>query len=204
MPGLYPARAVGGDLYDFFFLDDDHLFFAVGDVSGKGVPASLFMTLTRTLIRSYVSLEKPLSKSIDRVNDELCKENPNFIFVTFLTGILDLKTGIAGFCNSGHNPPALLKQDGSVQLVSLSVNVPLGIKENMVFNTDYIQMEPGDQFILYTDGITEATDSSTSLYTEGRLVPLLDGTTGLDAPPLPRRLSSISKNSFPALSRLMI
>jgi phosphoserine phosphatase RsbU/P len=185
---LIPAKAVGGDLYDFFFLDDDHLFFAIGDVSGKGVPASLFMTLTRTLIRSYVSLEKPLSQSIDRVNDELCKENPNYIFVTFLTGILDLETGMAGFCNSGHNPPVLLKRDGTVEFVNLSVNIPLGIKENMVFNTDYVQIEAGDQLILYTDGITEATDASGSLYTEGRLIRLLNGKSGLDAPTLTQEI----------------
>jgi sigma-B regulation protein RsbU (phosphoserine phosphatase) len=164
-----PARTIGGDLYDFFFLDDDRLFIAIGDVSGKGVPASLFMTITRTLFRSLTGSDIPLSTTMAQVNRQLCEENPNSIFVTFITGILRISNGHLELCNAGHNLPLLCTQAGEVRTMTLHTNIPLGIDAGHVYESDRIALDPGDRIVLYTDGISEAENSGTQLFTERRL-----------------------------------
>jgi phosphoserine phosphatase RsbU/P len=171
---LVSARAVGGDLYDFFFLDHDHLFLAIGDVSGKGVPGSLFMTLTRTLFRTLISEGVPLAKVVERVNLELCHENPNSIFVTFLPCLLQISSGKLTVCNAGHNPPLVVRSGKQAAWWEIHPNGPLGAMEETTFTEDHLVLEPGDQLILYTDGITEATDPGLELFGEKRLAALVD------------------------------
>jgi sigma-B regulation protein RsbU (phosphoserine phosphatase) len=175
---LIPAHAIGGDLYDFFFLDDDHLFIAVGDVSGKGVPASLFMAITRTLFRSLIDPAVPLEHTVTLINEELCKDNPNSIFVTFLAGVLRLSTGVLELCNAGHNPPLLRTPAGTVSKIRIKTNIPLGVSEAHVYASDRITLRPGDQLVLFTDGITEAENQRAELFGEARLGSLVSETMG--------------------------
>jgi sigma-B regulation protein RsbU (phosphoserine phosphatase) len=175
---LIPAHMIGGDLYDFFFLDDDHLFIAVGDVSGKGVPASLFMAITRTLFRSMTSPGTPLEQTMNIVNAELCRDNPNSIFVTFLAGILKLSTGVLELCNGGHNPPLIRTQAGTVSRIPVRTNIPLGVSDTHLFSGDRITLRPGDQVVLFTDGITEAENERAELFGEARLEALVKEAMG--------------------------
>ncbi|MCX6244569.1 MAG: SpoIIE family protein phosphatase [Bacteroidetes bacterium] len=171
---LDPARVIGGDLYDFFFLDEDHLCFAIGDVSGKGVPGSLFMAIARTLFRSYMTIENPPDKVMAIVNRELCRENPSLMFVTFQVGILNLKTGVLLFCNAGHNRPYILAERGGVVRYSCNPGLPLGIRSDFVYSTESIVLKKGDLLFLYTDGITEAINEAEETYGEERLAKVLE------------------------------
>jgi len=167
------AKAVGGDLYDFFFLDDDHLCIAIGDVAGKGVPASLFMAITRTLFRSNISLSTPLREAIGRINQTLGKENPNQMFVTFWSAIIDLRNGEMEFCNAGHNFPFLLKTNGEVSKISQSSELPLGVFEDSSYTSRRLYFKPGEILVLYTDGITEALNMAQEFYGENKLIQVL-------------------------------
>jgi len=167
---LEPARAVGGDLYDFFVIDKDRLYFAVGDVSGKGVPASLFMAVTRTLFRSKAISGVPLEDVFMSINEELCKDNPNVMFVTFQAAILDLKAGTLEICNAGHNLPILIKKEGSADKLLCKSNIPLGIRDAVKYHSETYQLEHGDMLVLYTDGVTEATNIRYELYKEDNLL----------------------------------
>ncbi len=166
---LIPARTIGGDLYDFFFLDDDRLFLAIGDVSSKGVPASLFMSITRTLFRSLTEVGTPLAETMAQVNRELCRDNPNAIFVTFITGIFHIGSGQLELCNAGHNPPLLRTAAGKVRTPDLRTNIPLGISDDYRFAPDVFTVNPGDQVLFYTDGITEAENPRQELFTADSL-----------------------------------
>jgi sigma-B regulation protein RsbU (phosphoserine phosphatase) len=181
---LDSARAVGGDLYDFFFIDQDHMFISVGDVSGKGVPASLFMTVVRTLYRSRTMDGQPLHQIMSLINQELCKDNPNVMFVTMVSGIINLKTGFIELCNAGHNPPLLLEKSGKVKKIGLFPAIPLGIMEYHKFRTEKVQMEPGDRMVLYTDGITEALNIRGELFTDQRFRQVLRDKMNADVPSL--------------------
>ena len=163
---LEPAKAVGGDLYDFFVIDKDRLYFAVGDVSGKGVPASLFMAITRTLFRSKAISGIPLENVFQSINEELCKDNPNVMFVTFQAGILDLKDGKLVLCNAGHNLPILIRRGGSTDKIHCKSNIPLGVIDQVKYESEEYKLEQGDMMVLYTDGITEAINVRFELYRE--------------------------------------
>jgi len=172
---LESAKEVGGDLYDFFFLDSDHLCVAIGDVAGKGVPAALFMAITRTLLRSNISLSISLHEAIQRINQSLVKENPNQMFVTFWAGIIDLRSGEMEFCNAGHNYPYILKKDGIVQKIPQTNGLPLGIYNETPYSSRKIQILQGEILILYTDGVTEALNTDQEFYGDNKLVQLLSG-----------------------------
>lgn len=181
---LDSARAVGGDLYDFFFLDQDHLFISVGDVSGKGVPASLFMTVVRTLFRSRTMDGQPLHQIMSVINKELQKDNPNMMFVTMISGIINLRTGYIELCNAGHNPPLVLSKDGMVERLNLFSAIPLGIQEYQGYQTEKVQLAPGDRLVLYTDGVTEAINKSNEFYHEKQLKEVLQKYQSEDVPNL--------------------
>jgi len=181
---LDSARAVGGDLYDFFFLDKDHIFVSVGDVSGKGVPASLFMTVVRTLYRSRSMDGQPLHQIMSHINKELCKDNPNVMFVTMVSGVINLKSGLVEFCNAGHNPPLIMNRKGEVRRLNLFSAIPLGIEEYHGYKTEVVQMNPGDRLVLYTDGVTEALNVNNELYSENRLIEELKENKSADVPTL--------------------
>jgi phosphoserine phosphatase RsbU/P len=164
-----PAREVGGDLYDFFFLDERHLCFVIGDVSGKGVPAALFMAITRTLIKSKATQGLDPGSVLARVNEDLCLDNEAMMFVTLFLGILDTRTGEVHYGNAGHNPPCLLRRKGEVETVPGTGGTALGVLEDCVYRSNTIRLLPGDTLFLYTDGVTEAVDRDEKFFSEGRL-----------------------------------
>lgn len=172
---LDPARDVGGDLYDFFFLDDYELCFAVGDVSGKGVPASLFMAISRTLLRAKATKGIPVNEIVKSMNLELCKGNENSMFVTFFIGLIDLKTGAIRYCNAGHNFPFILRKDCTLEALDKTHGTPLGVFEDIDYGMDEVLLDPKDSLVLYTDGVTEAMNTREELYDDKRLKELLLG-----------------------------
>lgn len=170
---LDPAKEVGGDLYDFFFVDEHQLIFAIGDVSGKGVPASLFMAISRTLLRAKASPGRNASKIVSDINNELCIDNDNAMFVTFFIGILDLKTGELDFCNAGHNYPYIRRHDATIEQIATTHGTPLGLFEDQPYKSGNEKLYPGDSVILYTDGIPEAMNKLGEIYSDDRLKTLL-------------------------------
>lgn len=170
---LIPAREVGGDLYDYFFIDEDILAFTIGDVSGKGIPSSLFMAITRTLFRSKALKGMKAHEIVRDININLCSENDNAMFVTFFLGLLDLKTGRLDFCNAGHNYPYIKRKNGNDELLDATHGTPLGLFENMEYGAGSAALLKGDCLIMYTDGVTEAMDPVENLYGEERLINLL-------------------------------
>ncbi len=167
---LEPAREVGGDLYDFFMLDDTRLCFTIGDVSDKGMPAALYMAITRTLIQSYTARDSDPARIIRLVNDSLSKDNPKSMFVTLILGILDLNTGQICYANAGHNPPIILNHNDRCEFIEGISGPVVGALEGMDYHNLYMTLTPGDSLFLYTDGVTEATNAHCELFSEERLV----------------------------------
>ena len=165
---LVPAREVGGDLYDFFFLDDDRLFFAIGDVSGKGVPAALFMAVTKTLLRATASQEATPGETLRRLNEELYKDNDSCMFVTLFCGILNVRTGEIEYSNGGHELPYHLS-GSELRPLENTGGGALGIAENAAYRSERLRLGPGESLFLYTDGVTEAMDAAGELFAERRL-----------------------------------
>ncbi len=178
---LEPAKEVGGDLYDFFLLDDDHLCFTVGDVSGKGVPASLYMAVTKTLIKAKADIKLGPDEILYRVNNELCKDNDSGMFVTEFLGILTISTGELVFSNGGHNIPYLRKQNGEVAPLPKAPGVALGVMEDFEYFCASVQLEAGDSVVLYTDGVTEAMNPAGELLREEHLENILRELNGKTA-----------------------
>ncbi len=166
---LEPAKEVGGDLYDFFFMDDDHLCFTIGDVSGKGVPASLFMAITKTLNKAKTT--KGLSPDIvlSRVNQDLSMDNPSLMFVTLFLGILNTRTGELEYSNGGHNPPYIVHNNGDIEPVETTNGMALGVMEDFSYQSKKIVLQKGETIFLYTDGVTEAMNEREELFSEKRL-----------------------------------
>ncbi|ABK17886.1 SpoIIE family protein phosphatase [Syntrophobacter fumaroxidans] len=170
---LEPAREIGGDLYDFFFLDRDHLFFVVGDVSGKGIPAALFMAVSKTLLKGVTELGMEPSEVLERVNAELCIDNESMMFVTVFCAVLDLRTGELRYSNGGHVPPVLLREGGEPVWVEIPPGVFLGTFDDARYKTGTLSLIPGDTILVYTDGVSEAMDARRELYTGARLMTAL-------------------------------
>lgn len=170
---LQPAKEVGGDLYDFFFIDEKHLCFAIGDVSGKGVPASLFMAVTRTLLRTQSANCLDSSKIMTSMNKVLSADNEASMFVTFFLVIMDITTGEMTCSNAGHNPPYIVRTGGAVESVEQSPGMPLGIMADLPYESSKIKLKPGDMIVLYTDGVTEATDVDFSMFGEEKLIEVI-------------------------------
>jgi sigma-B regulation protein RsbU (phosphoserine phosphatase) len=170
---LHPAREVGGDLYDFFFIDENRLCICIGDVSGKGVPAALFMAVTKTLIKARATDDFSTASIITRVNDEICQNNDAYMFVTVFIGILDLRTGNLTFTNAGHNPPYIKRSDDSVELLSQRHGPVIGAQAGLAFKEDTVKLSNGDLLLMYTDGVTEARNREKDFFTDKRLADLL-------------------------------
>ena len=176
---MEPAREVGGDLYDFFDCDDGTLCFLIGDVSGKGVPAALFMARAKNLVRLITRLARGAdgaapgpAEIVGMVNRELCQDNAGMMFVTLFFGMLDPKTGELRFCNAGHNPPYRL--DGkAVEAVTLGKGRPLGLRTTSNYETGGLTLAAGETLYLYTDGVTEAHNRTGELFAEQRLEAVL-------------------------------
>ncbi|MCK4677119.1 MAG: SpoIIE family protein phosphatase [Bacteroidales bacterium] len=171
---LEPARQVGGDLYDFFFLDDETLCFAIGDVSDKGVPASLLMAITLTLLRSKANKTMEVNEIVNSINNSISKENENMMFVTFFLGLLNLKTGELNYCNAGHNYPYLISQKQKIEELEQTHGPPLGIKENHQYKYETIKLKKSDSLVLFTDGVTEAISKDSEFYGDERLKNLIE------------------------------
>lgn len=164
------AKYVGGDFYDFFRIDQDRLGFVIADVSGKGIPAAIFMAISRTVIRAIALTENSASMCMQRSNTILCQESVNDMFVTVFYGILNIHTGVITYSNAGHNPPIVLKRDGTVTLVPLTGDLILGAVGEAQYHEKELKLMPGDNLFLYTDGVTEAMNSKNELYGEKRLL----------------------------------
>lgn len=164
------AKYVGGDFYDFFRIDQDRLGFVIADVSGKGVPAAIFMAISRTVIRAIALTENSASMCMQRSNNILCQESVNDMFVTVFYGILNIHTGTVTYSNAGHNPPILMKKDGSVSKVPSTGDMILGAINDACYHEKELKMSPGDNLFLYTDGVTEAMNTKHELYSEQRLL----------------------------------
>lgn len=168
---LEPARAVGGDLYDAFMLDADHFFFLVGDVSGKGVPASLFMALSKTLCKSLaLRSHLPLDALMTAVNQEISRDNTQSLFVTAIAGILDIRTGIVELCSAGHEAPILLRRGASPCVLTVDGGPPLCVLEDFCYPSSVVQLQSEDLLLLLTDGIVEAHDPAQRLYGAARVL----------------------------------
>lgn len=152
------AKDVGGDFYDFFRIDDTHLGFTIADVSGKGVPAALFMAVSRTMIKALGINELSSAKCIEMANDMLSEESVDSMFVTVFYGVLDLETGMIDYTNAGHNPPYVVHPDGSIEALPVVGNLIVGAVEGMPYKNGILQLKPGDKLVMYTDGVTEAMD----------------------------------------------
>jgi len=170
---LKPAREVGGDFYDFFFIDEDRICLCIGDVSGKGVPAALFMAMTKTLIKSRAADDNSPASILTHVNDELSRENPSSMFVTIFAGILNIRTGELYFANAGHNPPYIMENNGKLLKLGNRHGPVLGAISGMTFGQERLQMTPGSILFIYTDGVTEAMDPDGNLFSEKRLEDVL-------------------------------
>ncbi|MGX9365509.1 SpoIIE family protein phosphatase [Desulfoplanes sp. PS50] len=167
---LESAKQVGGDLYDFFFIDTNRLCFVIGDVSDKGVPAALFMAITMTLIRSTAEEHDDPAEIMTRVNDKLSRENPNSMFVTLFIGILDTSTGHVSYANGGHNPAILITNDGHPLFQEGLSGLVVGGMEGVPYTGLSFDMHPGETVFLYTDGVTEALDADKNLFSDQRLL----------------------------------
>ncbi len=167
---LEPAKTVGGDLYDFFFIDEKHICFTIGDVSDKGVPAALFMVITRTLIKILADPDSTPAEIMVRINDTLSLDNPNSMFVTLIIGVLDVETGHVRYSNGGHNPPIVLRNDGEISFRDGISGPAVGAMEEMPYEELELTLAPGESLFLYTDGVTEAMDKDNVEYSDERLL----------------------------------
>ncbi|MGA1602868.1 MAG: SpoIIE family protein phosphatase [Prochlorothrix sp.] len=161
---VQPAKEVGGDFFDVFELDHRHVCIAVGDVSGKGIPAALFMIRSITLLRLIISPVKSLDTAMAQINNHLCQNNENNMFLTLFVGILDTETGQFTYGNGGHIPPLIRSQDQPWQSLPLPQGILLGLRENLAYNLASLTLQPGDTLVAYTDGVTEAENNQQALF----------------------------------------
>ena len=178
--GMEPAKEVGGDFYDFYFIDKTHLMFLIADVSGKGVPAALFMMTAKTIINNVAQLGYSPQEMIKIINQKICANNKKDFFVTVLVGIVDTESGHLIFINCGHNPPLIKKADNSAEYIKLDSNIVMGIFDEFDFTTNELNLNSGDTIIMYTDGITEAMNADENLYGEERLLNIVTEINNFD------------------------
>ena len=166
---MEPALEVGGDFYDFFFIDDDRLVVAVADVSGKGVPAALFMAVTRSFLRAEFKTDADPGRVLHRINEALLESNPSLMFVTLFCGVLRLSDGQFDYANAGHNPPIIKRANGSMESITARSGPALGPLRGISYTTHHLILAANDSLLLYTDGVTEAMDADNQLYGDQRL-----------------------------------
>ena len=176
---IVPAKEVGGDLYDFF-INDEKLYFIVGDVSGKGIPASLVMAVTCRLFRSIASYLDTPQEIMSSLNDSLSDGNESNMFCTAFLGVLDLKTGRLAYCNAGHNAPLLINANGNVSAMDVTPNLPLGLFTGFPYQGQEIDIEKDTMLYLFTDGVNEAENSKMEQFSDERLVAMLKANSGTE------------------------
>jgi sigma-B regulation protein RsbU (phosphoserine phosphatase) len=166
---MKPAREVGGDFYDYFKIDEDNVYFVIGDVSGKGIPSTLFMVKTMYLIENHTKFNDNLSQVVEKVNNLAYERNDEDLFVTIWLGKLNLKTGKLSYVNAGHNQPLIKQDSNNFEYMKTHPNLVIGGMEGIEYNEHEINLNAGDMIFLYTDGITEANDNYNGFYGENRL-----------------------------------
>ncbi len=174
------AKEVGGDFYDLYYIDPTHLVFSIGDVSGKGVPAALFMASAKTILQNCIRDIPSLPEAVATANNALCARNEAEMFLTLWVGVLDLTTGTLDFVSAGHNPPVLL-HNGKAEFLKIKNSFVLAGMENMSFKEHHIQLVQGDMMCLYTDGVVEAEDRDHELFGEERLLDCFEGKSESDS-----------------------
>ncbi len=187
---IEPARKVGGDFYDFFFIDDAHLCFVIADVSGKGIPSALLMAETKTLIKVTANRSKSPDQILYSVNNELCKGNDTGMFVTIFLGILDTATGEVLYSNGGHPPPLIIGIGGKAEFLRVSPGLVAGARENFEYVTGGLVLKEGETLFVYTDGVTEAMNPVGELFSEQRLLASL---VALSANPIGEMLGRLTE-----------
>ena len=171
---MHPAKEVGGDFYDFFLVDDDHLCLVMADVSGKGVPAALFMVIAKTLIKNRAQLGESPAEILTSVNAQLCDSNDAELFVTVWLAVIELSTGKGLAANAGHEHPAIRRADGNFELVVYRHSPAVATMEGIRFREHSFELHPGDTLFVYTDGVTEATNARNELFGTDRLLKTLN------------------------------
>jgi len=187
LPGLFPkrddfeiygqmhtAKEVGGDFYDYFMIDETHLGFLIADVSGKGIPAALFMMISKSIIKTYSVNNTDLASILYQSNNTLCENNESNMFVTVFMGIIDLKTGEFTYASAGHNPPLIKRKSQNFQWLEVKSDCPLAALEKVDFSVYKTKINPGDILFLYTDGVTEAVNRKEELFSPERLIDYLN------------------------------
>lgn len=174
---MEPAKMVGGDFYDFFFIDDDHLALLIADVSGKGIPAALFMMICIVILKNSLRLSKSISKALANTNEAICSNNTNEMFVTVWMGILEISTGKLTAANAGHEYPATRRKDGSYELIKDKHGFVVGGMRHIKYEEYEIQMEPGDKIYVYSDGVPEANNKDKEMFGTARLLDALNSAT---------------------------
>ena len=169
------AKEVGGDFYDFYMPDDDHLVVTIADVSGKGIPAALYMMVTKTLIKNRGLTDfDNCSTILSTVNNQLCENNEINMFVTVWIGVLTISTGEFRYANAGHEYPAIMRNGGKFELIKERHSPPVGCMEGIPYREHQIKLEPGDIIYVYTDGVTEANNNKKELFGEQRMLDALN------------------------------
>ena len=171
---MTPAKEVGGDFYDFFMIDQDHIGLVMADVSGKGVPAALLMMVARVLIKSGLQNGKSPGEALESVNNQLCESNDAGFFVTMWVAVLEISTGKGVAANAGHEHPVLRRAGGSYELVIYRHSMPVATMEGIPFRQHEFQLNPGDNIFVYTDGVAEATNGTNELYGTERMLNALN------------------------------
>ena len=178
---MIAAKEVGGDFYDFYKISDKTVAFLAADVSGKGIPAAMFMMTAKTIIKDLAEGGMAVNDIFTKANEKLCENNESGMFVTAWMGILDLNTGIVHFANAGHNPPLIKRADGSFEYLKTRAGFVLGGMEGVRYRMGEITLTPGDRMFLYTDGVPEATNTENKLYSEDRLLTFMNQNTSVKA-----------------------
>lgn len=168
------AKEVGGDFYDFYFVGEDKFVFLIADVSGKGIPAAMFMMTAKTLLKGFAEAGGTVDEVFTRTNEKLCENNDAAMFVTAWMAVIDLKTGLVEFVNAGHNPPLIRRKNGKFEYLKSRAGFVLAGMDDLKYRKSELRLEAGDEVFLYTDGVTEATNAQTELYGEERLLAFMN------------------------------
>ena len=191
---IIPAKEVGGDFYDFFLVDKKHLCFVIGDVSGKGIPAALFMALTKTQIKASSSRRRTPGDILFRANNDLCHENESSMFCTLFYGIMNTETGEVTYANAGHNPPYIIEKGVEPVQIESTGGIALGVMEEMEFESATFTASKGDSIFLYTDGVNEAMNEADEEYSYERLEDYLkENSTGSITDMVNKNLESVKE-----------
>ena len=177
---MTPAKEVGGDFYDFFLIDSDHIGLVMADVSGKGVPAALFMMVSRVLIKSHLQNGETPGEALANVNNQLCEGNDAELFVTVWAAVIQISTGKGIAANAGHEHPALRRVGGSYELITYRHSPAVATMEGIPFREHTFEMHPGDSLFVYTDGVAEATNAQNELFGAERTLAALNRDAGAE------------------------